>query len=326
MRLVPGAEFSYSLCRLIMTTKPRDPDEYIVPFDINGMEGRMLRLPPPKAKAKEILMIAGHHTSLERLIGVVEQLNQYAGVTSPDLPGFGGMDSLYSIGKEPNLDNLADYLAAFVHLRYKKRQRFVIVGISFGFAVVTRMLQKYPDIAKRTYFVVSLVGLVHKEDFALKTRTLLQLRALTTFLQYRLPAWTFQNLALRPRLIRATYNIAGKNNPKLLGYSPEEREKLLNFEVGLWRMNDTRTHAATTLIMFNLDLCDQRVAVPLYHVAVKDDRYFDNYRVEQHLKVIYKQVHMIFSEMDGHVPTVVATAEDAAAFIPPKLRRVLARL
>lgn len=304
----------------------RDPADYIVPFDINGMQGRMWRLPAPTAKSKEILMVAGHHTSLERLVGVVEQLNLYAGVTSPDLPGFGGMDSFYSIGQKPTLDNMADYLAAFVRLRYKKRQRFVVVGISFGFAVVTRMLQKYPDIARRVYFAVSLVGLVHREDFALSKRTLFELKLITSILQHKVPAWLMQHVALRPVFVRATYNIAGRSNPKLIGHSSEEREKLLEFEVDLWRKNDTRTHAATTLIMFSLDLCGERVAVPLYHVAVKDDRYFDNYRVEQHLKVIYKRVTMIFSDMNGHVPTVVATAEDAAPFIPSKLRRVLAKL
>lgn len=299
------------------------PADYVVPLNINGMQGRMLAMPGPKNKKREILMVAGHHTSLERLSGVVQQLSRYGGVTSPDLPGFGGMDSFYKIGKQPTLDNLADYLAAVVRLRYKNRRRFVVVGVSFGFIVVTRMLQKYPEIASRVDFAVSLVGLVHHEDFALKRRTLFELRMLTSFLQHRFPAWLMQNVGLRPTFIRATYNIAGKNNPKLLGYSQEEREELLNFEVDLWRMNDTRTHAFTSLIMFKLDLCNVAVDTPVYHVAVKGDRYFDNYRVEQHMKVIYSKFELIMSKMDAHVPTVVATAEEAAPFIPPKLKRIL---
>jgi pimeloyl-ACP methyl ester carboxylesterase len=303
--------------------KVLNPADYIVPLNINGMQGRLLNLPVPKGKKREVLMVAGHHTSLERLSGVVMQLNKYAGVTSPDLPGFGGMDSFYKIGKQPTLDNLADYLAAVVRLRYKNRRRFVIVGVSFGFIVVTRMLQKYPEIAGRVDFVASLVGLVHHEDFALKRSTLLELKLLTSFLQHRVPAWLMQNIGLRPSLIRATYNIAGRNNPKLLGYNKEEREQLLDFEVDLWRMNDTRTHAFTSLIMFNLDLCNATVDVPVYHVAVKDDRYFDNYRVEQHMKVIYSKFELIMSKLDAHVPTVVATAEEAAPFIPPKLKRIL---
>jgi len=308
-----------------MAKAKTNPADFIVPLDINGMQGRILNMPAPKDKTKEILMITGHHTSLERLSGVVTQLNKYAGVTSPDLPGFGGMDSFYKIGKEPTLDNLADYLAAVVRLRYKRNQRFIVVGISFGFAVVTRMLQKHPDIAKRVDFAVSLVGLVHYEDFALRKRIIWELRTLTSFLQHPLPAWLMHHVALRPLFIKATYNIAGRNNPKLKGFSAEEREKLLDFEVGLWRMNDTRTHAFTTLIMFNLDLCDIQVDIPAYHVAVEGDRYFDNYKVEQHMRIIYKDFELIQSNMGGHAPTIVATSEEAAPFVPPKLRRILAK-
>jgi len=133
------------------------------------------------------------------------------------------------------------------------------------------------------------------------------------------------HVALRPLFIKATYNIAGRNNPKLKGFSAEEREKLLDFEVGLWRMNDTRTHAFTTLIMFNLDLCDIQVDIPAYHVAVEGDRYFDNYKVEQHMRIIYKDFELIQSNMGGHAPTIVATSEEAAPFVPPKLRRILAK-
>src|SRR3982751_3045218 len=96
--------------------------DYIRPLEMNGLTGRMLHMPAPKNKKRDILLIYGHHSCLERMYGVAEDLNQYGAVTMPDLPGFGGMDSFYKIGMEPTLDNLADYLAAFIKLRYKGKK------------------------------------------------------------------------------------------------------------------------------------------------------------------------------------------------------------
>ena len=91
--------------------------DYIAPLNINGMNGRMLHIAAPKNKNKELLLLYGHHSSLERMYGIAEDLNQYGAVTMPDFPGFGGMDSFYTIGMQPSIDNLADYLASFVKLR-----------------------------------------------------------------------------------------------------------------------------------------------------------------------------------------------------------------
>ncbi len=137
-----------------------------MPLNMNGLQGRMLRLPAPPSKKRDILFVYGQHSTLERWWGLIQELNRYGSVTVPDLPGYGGMDSLYKIGKSPTFDELADYLAAFVKLRYK-RGRITIVGLSIGFAVVTRMLQRYPDLAKRVDLLVSVVGLAHHDDFVL---------------------------------------------------------------------------------------------------------------------------------------------------------------
>src|ERR1700741_1092962 len=128
-------------------TTLKGPADHIVPLYINGMNGRMLHIPGPAHTKREILFIYGHHSTLERWWGLVQDLNQYGTVTMPDLPGFGGMDSFYRIGQKPTIDNLADYLAAFIKMHYKKR-KFTIAGLSFGFLVATRMLQRYPEMAK----------------------------------------------------------------------------------------------------------------------------------------------------------------------------------
>src|SRR5476651_1354705 len=109
----------------------RNLAECVYPLNMNRLKGRMLRLPAPKNKKRDILFVYGHHTRLERIFGVSEYLNKYGSVTVPDLPGFGGMETFYKIGEKPTLDNMADYLAAFVKLRYRHR-RVTIMGMSMG--------------------------------------------------------------------------------------------------------------------------------------------------------------------------------------------------
>src|SRR4051812_40524605 len=107
----------------------KEPAEFIKPLYINELQGRMLHMPAPKGKKREILFVYGHHSSLERWWGLMQDLNQYGAVTMPDLPGFGGMEDLYKIGKKPDVDTLADYLATFIRMRYK-RKKVTIAGLS----------------------------------------------------------------------------------------------------------------------------------------------------------------------------------------------------
>jgi pimeloyl-ACP methyl ester carboxylesterase len=298
--------------------------DYILPLDINGLQGRMLRLPPPSTRKKrEILIIPGHHTSIERLAGLTAYINQFGAVTLPDLPGFGGMDSFYNIGKKPSLDNLADYLASFIKVRYKNR-RFTIMAISYGFTVVTRMLQKYPELAKKVDMLVSWVGFVHKDDFKWKKSTVFWLKYGSWFASLRLPAYFAQHVALRGPIIRKTYLMVEDKHPKFKNVeSDKERDERINFEIKLWQINDIRTYMACNYKMFKMNLCGQHVDLPVYHVAVKNDHYFDNLIVEEHMRTIYKDFILIESKMPVHAPTVIATKKEVEVFVPAKLRQAL---
>jgi pimeloyl-ACP methyl ester carboxylesterase len=123
----------------------------------------MLSAPSTARKKREILVVYGHHASLERWWSLVENLTPFGNVTMPDMPGFGGMESFYKIKTKPTLDAYADYLAAFIKLRYKNK-RLTIFAISYGFLVVTRMLQCYPELAKKIDLLISVVGFMHKDD------------------------------------------------------------------------------------------------------------------------------------------------------------------
>lgn len=298
--------------------------EYIEPLNINGMHGRMLRAPSTSAKKREILMIYGHHSSIERMIGFVEDLRRYGSVTLPDLPGFGGMDSFYKIGTKPTLDNLADYLAAFIKLRYK-RKRLTIMGMSFGFLIVTKMLQKYPDIVKKVDLVISVVGFAHYEDFIIPNKIKIPLQTAASVLSIKSTSWFMKTFVVRSPVIKASYALGANKNSKLKDYDEKERKKLVDFEIILWKENDLRTYCDTSITMFKANVCDAQVALPVYHVAAEVDRYFDNHRVEQHLGIIYEAVYVIPISSKVHAPTVVASAKEASQFIPPRLRRILSK-
>lgn len=282
----------------------------------------MLHVPAPAGKKREILFVYGHHSSLERWWGLVQDLNQYGAVTMPDLPGFGGMESLYKIGKKPDIDTLADYLATFIKMRYK-RKHVTIAGLSFGFVVATRMLQRYPDLVKKVDLLVSVVGFAHRGDFVFSKWRFRSYRWTAHFFTFRFPAIFFRNVLLHPLLLRLAYARTHNAKKKFEGLSKEEVKATMNFEIHLWHCNDVRTYMATTVAFLTLDNCRQRVNLPVWHISVKADRYFDNHSVEQHMRVIFTAFHEAKSKMDNHAPSIIADIESASPMIPMKIRQVL---
>lgn len=300
-----------------------DIDQYLSPLTINGMHGRVMHMPAPKNRKREILLVYGHHASLERMFGLAKALNRYGSITTPDMPGFGGMDSFYKIGKKPTIDTMADYLAAFIKMKYKKRP-ITIIALSLGFVVTTRMLQKYPSLVDQVELCVSAAGFTHKDDFKMPSRKKKRLVLLTRFLSWWFPS-LFVRAWLRKPVIRHMY----KNNT-LKAHSvtetAERRQYRIEFEVWLWQNNDVRTHFFTLSQMLSLNLCDHKVNLPVYHIAVDADQYLDNHLIEQHMRVIYNDfINMPVTNIKAHAPTILATAKEASVFIPPKLRTILNR-
>ena len=297
-------------------------EDYIVPLNMDGLAGRMLYVPAPKGKNREILFVYGHHSSLERWGGVIQDLNQYGAVTMPDLPGFGGMDSLYKRGEQPTVDNLADYLAAFVKLRYR-RKKVTIAGLSFGFVVVTRMLQRYPELVKQVDVLISVVGFAHHDDFTFSRSRYLFYRYSAGFFSYRVTAAFFRNICLHPLVLKTVYRHTHNAKDKFVNHDRATLKQLLDFEVYLWRCNEVQTYMKTTVEFLTLDNCAKQVDLPVWHVSVKTDKYFDNHLVEQHMRVVFNDFHNLPSKMDTHAPSVIADMESAAPLLPKKLRQLL---
>jgi len=309
-----------------MTKATPAAEDYIGPLNMNGLQGRMLHMPAPKGKNKEILFIYGHHSSLERWFGVAQNLNRDAAVTMPDLPGFGGMDSFYKIGRKATLDNFADYLAAFIKLRYK-RKKVIIVGMSLGFVMATRMLQRYPDLAKRVQLLISYAGFTHYDDFTFtKQRRMSYLLGARVF-ALPIAAAFFRYVCLHPLILRTVYRHTHNAKQKFSGLLGDQLEEMTRIEVGLWHSNDVRTYMQTTAEFLTLDNCQKQIDLPVYHVGMKDDRYFNNAVVEQHLRIIFTNYTLVaLLKVGNHAPSIIADAKAAAPFIPAKLHRVLARL
>lgn len=303
--------------------------DYIVPINMNGLRGRMLRLPAAKPSTnREILVVYGHHALLERWWGLIQNFNSLGNITMPDLPGFGGMDSFYKIGQKPTLDNLADYLAAFCKLRYKRR-RFTIIGISFGFVVATRMLQRYPELAKKVDLIVSNVGFSHHEDFLFSKPRILMYRTFGFLVSLPGIASLFRLLFLNSWVLRTAYQRTHNARHKFAAAAAESQamfDAVMETEVKLWNINDVRTHGFTTNEFLCLDNTKVRVDVPVCHVGVKGDYYFDNTRVEQHFRMIFKDYTGMQLDLKQHAPSVISTKKEAAVFVPPRVKKMVTQL
>lgn len=282
----------------------------------------MLRMPAKRGKKREILLVYGHHASLERMYSMAEVLNDYGAVTLPDLPGFGGMDSFYKIGEKPDMDTMADYLASVVKLRYKNR-RITIVAVSYGFTVATRMLQRYPELVKKVDLLVSVAGFSHHEDFIFSKRRMLFYRIGTMIFSMKLPAVFFKNVILHPAVLRTFYAKTHNAKHKFEGLTGDEKEALTEFEIHLWRINDVRTYMTTALSFLRLNNCRQQIDLPVWHVGAKNDNYFDANLVEQHMRVIFNDYIHIETDLEKHTINVIAGKKEVSKILTRKMRQRL---
>lgn len=308
-----------------MKTETQLPADFIVPLSINGLNGRAMHIKSAKkTRKREILLVYGHHSSLERMFSIAQNLSQYGNVSMPDLPGFGGMDSFYKIDAKPTLDNMADYLATFVRLHYKKRP-ITICAMSWGFLVATKMLQKYPELAKQVNLLISFVGFAHTEDFKVENKKLVAGKIVATTFSGVVTSKIFRYVFLQSIVIKSTYKILASWHPKMKDADKVELNKRINFEVLLWQSNDARTYMYTNNIMLHLDLTDKRIDLPVVHVGVDTDQYFDNKSVIKNQHKIYSKVIVTKAHLANHAPTIIDDVEEAGAILPTSVRKMLTK-
>ncbi|MFA5004026.1 MAG: alpha/beta hydrolase [Candidatus Saccharimonadales bacterium] len=306
--------------------KAPDPADFIQPLNMNGLSGRMLYLPAPKKHNREILVIYGHHALLERWWGLVQNFNDYGAVTMPDIPGFGGMDSFYKIGQKATLDNYADYMAAFIKMRYKRR-KVTIVGISFGFLIVTRMLQRYPELTDKVEFLISALGFMHHDDFTFTRRRYLFYRYTPLLFLTPVTAGLFRYVGLNALVLRTAYRHTHNAKQKFAEYARNDElsERLMDMEIQLWQQNDVRTYMKTTIEMLSVDNCQKKINLPVWHVHTKKDHFFNNRIIEQHMRVVYGDFQGANIDIKTHAPSILADKKASAVMVPKELRRLLSK-
>lgn len=300
------------------------PKQYLSVLNLNGLRGRVLNI-PNKSKKRQILLIYGHHSSLERIYGIAEVMADYGTVTVPDLPGFGGMDSLYKIDLNADFDSLADYLASYIKTKYGKK-RFTLAAFSIGFAITSRMLQKYPEIASQVDLLISVAGFTKKDDFKLSKKIQFVYRTLSKTFSGKYSSKIFRFTALNGRVLKTFYRYTPNARHKFAGVDKQTFKNYINFETELWHNNDVRTYMKTSYAMLTADLTNVKVNLPVHHISIGDsDQYFNNQKVEENMNLIFNSCDIDSANLDSHMPSVIASKEDAAGLIPPKTRRLLSK-
>lgn len=300
------------------------PEDYIQPLHMNGLDGRLLHVPARRNNQRDILLLYGHHALLERWWGLVQNLHDFGAVTMPDLPGFGGMDSFAKIGQKPTIDAFADYLAAFVKMRYKRR-RVTIIGISFGFVVATRMLQRYPELVGKVDAIVSIVGFMHRDDFLFTYNHRRAYRVVTRLFAVRPMPWLIRHCGLNKFIIKEVYVRLPAGKRRFIEMAPEDFTRLMDFEVELWQRNDVRTHWLTTSEFLNVDNCTKQINLPVWHVGASHDHYFDNTIVEQHMRVVFTDFTGLTMHSPAHTPSILGDKKELGIMVPAELRKYLSQ-
>lgn len=298
-----------------MSKKGINPANFISPININGLDGRVLSLKAVNKKnKKEVLVVYDLKSNLERWWGLDSALSHYANVTAVDLPGLGGMDSFYTIGLLPTINNYAEYLEAYVKLRYKRKKLFIL-AIGFGFVVATRMLQRNPDIASKVTFVISINGYAHHDDLKLTDGRQLKNLAESLALSLPLVPWLAKTSLYSSPALSYRQSKLAKNN-KLDNFT-------INFMLDLDKETDIRTSKYIYRELAKLDNCGYRVALPLWHVTTGNQRqYLNPSIVEQHLRVVFTKYRLVPSKL-SKVPNIVSDARTGIKLLPAALRREL---
>ena len=302
-----------------MIKKNISPIDFINPLYLNGLEGRFIFYPSKQNPKNNILVVYDIDSNIEKWWGLVIALAKFGNVTMVDLPGMGGMDSFYKINKLPTVSNYGNYLAAFIKLRFR-RKKIHLVGIGYGCAIVTSMLQENEDLVKRIMSVVSLKGYVHHDDFIFS-----KFNRIMTLVNYYLFGWIQLSFVIKPFSLTNYYlkeKYSSQINAKIV--KDFGKEFIEQFVYDLEKEADLRTRLFIYKDLLKLDLCKKQINVPFKYINIglNYSRLTDKF-VEQHLKIIYKDFTYYPSKLVRKIPLVLNDPNMALKMIPNKLRRDL---
>lgn len=299
--------------------------DYVYNFRCYGLRGRYWDAPAYKSQHNQhlIVMIYGHHASLERNQGILQHLRHFGRVLIFDLPGFGGMESFYKIKEKPTLDNYVSFIHLFLKRKIPANQKFTLISMSLGFIMVTRLLSLHPAYSRRIPLLISLVGFLRGKNLRFTPlRRFLYLLG-SRLIATRPGAFIFRYLILNSWVIKAFYANTKLAKAKFAQMSQQETEQALETEVRLWQDNDVRTWAYTSRLMLEINLVGESIKNDLHHITVREDQFLDGNLNLSDLKQTYGSVVCHQIPLQQHAPTTIADDKEAGRFISPALKALL---
>ena len=294
----------------------RTPNKYIMPLNVNSLRGNLYYKKNYSITSKHLLYIPDLRSDIHTNFNVLQTLSAYGSVTAIDLPGIGGMESFYKIDRKPTIENYADYLSSLIRLRYKNKN-IILVGQGFGFIVLTRMLQKNPNIAKQVRLVIAIDGIARFDDLSIDKKTRIYYRFIGLL---HIIAQLLVSIGLKYHFLeKGIFNRSNKKDlfQNLLSTDTKFANKSLH-------SNDLATHLYLLRRISMFDNCtSEQLDIPLWNIIL-DDSSIDKEVNEQHLRIIYKRYYQSTPKIK-YYDLFVVNDKLMSSFINSKLKRLLAR-
>ncbi len=280
---------------------------------------------PPRVRSKKtFLLVYGQHVSIERLLPMAQFLSNYGAVYIVDNPGFGNMEASYKLGEKPTLDFYDGHMKQ-VFDEVLPPEEVTVIGISFGFQIVTHFLQSHPIYQQRVKNVVSFVGFTKYSEFHIPKGIFFFFKYVLAGVGKTLLGSLFYRYIVFQTLVLAPIHLMlSPLNSKLHGKSLKFRWQHAKEQVWLWKYNDPRTHAFTGWQFFSSnDLTKERVDLTCHHIYAKDDQYFNNEHVLSNLRQIYSEVKAYTFDIPAHSPVDIEEEYKIAELVPKELTQIL---
>lgn len=295
------------------------PSGEISTISIGGHDTRKLFL--KSDKKNNYLIVYGHHSNIERIYSLALFLNRYGSVTAVDLPGHAGIPAKW---KNPKFGNYADYLKECINHLYKDDDRVNIVTMSYGFILVTTLLQMYPELQPKIARVISLGSFT--SDKQLNFSWLLKniYRITSWVLSRSMVVFLVETMILKNKwCLRWIITSSLRRSPKTKGVDRIQFNKIVDMEMNLWSGSDFETHYKTTLKMLKFSLPEEKIASSLINLYSKSDQYIIPEKSINAINRIYQDAIHLPVDLKSHAPSLVADVKEIEDMMPRELTGLL---
>ncbi len=302
-----------------MAKKNISPFNHIDSIYLNGLDGRFIYYPSKQNPRNNILVVYDIDSNIEKWWGLVIALSRFGNVTMMDLPGIGGMDNFYKIKKLPSMINYGNYLASFIKLRFR-RKRLHLIGIGYGVAIITAMLQQNDDLVGKIISVNSINGYIHHDDFIVS-----KFNKFMTLINYYLFCKLPLSSLIKPFTLSRSY-LRDKYTSSINSKLVKELGKnfIEKFIYDLEKEADLRTRLFIYKDLLSLDLCKKQLNIPFKQINLGlSNTKLANKFAEQHFKIAYRDYKFLPSKLVRKVPLVLNDPKVALKMIPNRLRNDL---